>query len=121
MCILAAGLGMFFAYTHTLYWTQAGNCSPCQPELFTRSIALGAAFLGVAGVVWLLDEISDYSPRHAQRVAKLVIAGMLISLATTIALVGLVVLPVVAVLGSVAFLSLPARDLVARFRGHANH
>jgi hypothetical protein len=110
--------GFAFVYTHAAYWTQGGNCTSCRPELFSLSIVAGVTFAVLNLVIWQAGESLYPATNGLSRIGKFVFVGLLVSLGACFVLVGLFMLPVVAVLASVGYLAFLV--VVLRQRGLAD-
>jgi hypothetical protein len=104
LTLITPASGLAFAYAHFVYWTQPGNCSSCHPEMFSRSIAYGISFVVLNVILWQAGEALYPWTDGLSRFAKKVLIGLLISVAACFILIGIAILPVVAVLASLGYL-----------------
>ena len=100
--------GVGFAGVHVEYWTQSGACSPCKPEYFGYSIALGLVFFVSNLLVWGHTTPAEPWQPEALRVRLRLISqrtliALLASLAASLVLIGLAALPIVAGAAAVAY------------------
>jgi len=119
---IAVVAGLLFALAHSAYWTQAGNCSPCHPERFNYSIAAGLTFLLANVLVWWHSTPTEPWEPNALRdslrlVSRHTLIGLFVSLAASFVLIGLFILPVVAIASSGAYVYVLSRASFAKIRG----
>lgn len=107
LSILLLPLAIAFAYFHVRYWTQPGNCSPCNPSWFHWSLALGGAFALGCLLIWgyssaLTQWRSPELRQSLHSVAAKSLIAMLLAAFASLLLIGLVALPLVALGSSLA-------------------
>lgn len=121
LALIAIPCGLGFAYKHTLYWTQSGNCSPCNPELFHQSLMLGGSFAVCNLLIWL-GISSDFADGEGlfgklRSIAQRTLVWAVGALVACSALIGLAVLPVVTVIAALFYSVALTRHLLERQGG----
>jgi hypothetical protein len=107
-----------FCWSHVGYWTQAGNCvSPCKPHLLTLSLVAGFLFFAVNIVLMQLELSPEPFSIRAKLIAKRAVIAFGGGLAACLLLIGLAVLPLVAVVTALAYGWLIASDIFGRRDG----
>jgi hypothetical protein len=122
LSLIALVAGLVFAVAHSAYWTQAGNCSPCHPERFHYSIVAGLTFFLANLLVWWNSTPNEPWEPDALRVSLRLVSrhtldGLLVSFAASFVLIGLFILPVVAIASSGAYAYVLSRACLAKTRG----
>jgi hypothetical protein len=105
-------------WAHVAYWTQGGNCAPpCKPYLFTVSIIAGLLFLAVNVGLMQANLRASSFVSAAKVIAKRTVISFSAGIAGSLVLVGLAVLPIVAVISALAYGWLVAAQLFRRRDG----